>query len=67
LYVYHGRGLRFPLADDVPIACEPLVNQEDGTNIPFADGHVEWFDAERATTVLRSIQPTTFPATRPAR
>jgi prepilin-type processing-associated H-X9-DG protein len=52
-YVYHGRGLTMPLPADRPIMAEPLVNHDDeGMNILFGDGRVEWMTPAAALKVM---------------
>jgi prepilin-type processing-associated H-X9-DG protein len=47
-YVYAGRGLTSDTATaKTVLAYEPLGNhQDDGTNVLFGDGHVEWFNKQ---------------------
>ena len=64
-YVYHGRELTLPLPDDVPIACDSLINHDgDGMNLLFADGHVEFLFAASAESAMRRLS-TTRPVPRP--
>ncbi|HEX4795935.1 MAG TPA: hypothetical protein VH370_19255 [Humisphaera sp.] len=56
-YVYLGKGLVEPLAPNLVVAYErPQPKGHPGTNVLFADGHVERLDASVATTFLRTAQ-----------
>ena len=60
-YLYNGRGLSTGTAtDQTVVAYEPLTNHEnDGGNVLFGDGHVEFFNR----AALQKILPTTSPST----
>jgi prepilin-type processing-associated H-X9-DG protein len=52
-YVYLGRGLKVPAENDRPLATEPLTNHDnDGMNILFADGRVEFMTPAQAHAVM---------------
>jgi len=57
-YVYVGKGmtariLTSPNAGRTVVAYEPMTNhRNDGTNVLFADGHVEFLTAAQAKTVI---------------
>ena len=64
-FIYVGRGLTWPAAEDLIVAYEYDENHEgQGMNILFADGHVEWFTMEVAKGLIAKQQtnpPTTMP------
>jgi prepilin-type processing-associated H-X9-DG protein len=54
-YVYLGKGKNNTLPADQPLAHEkPEVNQGQGMNILFGDGHVEYVPMYRAVEILNS-------------
>jgi hypothetical protein len=65
-YVYLGRGLTMPVADDRALACEPLGNHGAlGMHILFGDGRVEWVTASKAVEILERLRtPATGAAAR---
>ena len=65
-YIYVGKGLTTKAADDVVLLYEPLSDHEnDGMNVCFADGHVEWLTASEAQSILQQaaagVRPIRFP------
>jgi len=65
-YVYLGKDLVKPIADDLVIAYERPGNHDDGMNILFADGETQWIDAAATKLFLKEIslsgnRPTTMP------
>jgi prepilin-type processing-associated H-X9-DG protein len=43
-YVYLGKGLTTSSPPETPVLYEPIANHDnDGGNVLFADGHVEWY------------------------
>jgi len=77
-YTYAGKGLTTQASAHTVLLYERLGSHGDGMNVLFADGHVEYLDANEAQTVLKQAasgsspilypmptsQPTTLPATR---
>jgi prepilin-type processing-associated H-X9-DG protein len=56
-YIYLGNGLTTTTATSTtPVAYEPLMNHDDdGTNILFGDGHVEWFNRPGAARIIPGL------------
>jgi prepilin-type processing-associated H-X9-DG protein len=56
-YIYLGNALtRTTATSTTPVAYEPLTNHEDdGTNILFGDGHVEWFNRPGAAHIIPGL------------
>lgn len=67
-YIYFGHGLVEPVDPNRIMATEPLTNHEqDGINVLFGDGHVEFYErrkAKRLLTDLGLLSPQTQPTTR---
>lgn len=60
-YIYTAAARPRNIPSDTVIAYEsPGNHEEDGGNVLFADGHVEWFDAKVLASIISSA------ATRPA-
>jgi prepilin-type processing-associated H-X9-DG protein len=61
-YVYVGKGmtsriLTSPGAGRTVVAYEPIANhRNDGSNVLFADGHVEFLTAAQAQPLIASLQ-----------
>jgi prepilin-type processing-associated H-X9-DG protein len=56
-YVYVGQGLTYTAASNVVVLYEPLTtHRNDGTNVLFADGHVDWIPAAQATKMVAEVQ-----------
>ncbi len=52
-YIYLGKGLVAPVSDTRVIAVEPLAHHnEDGINVLFGNGNVEWIEREKAVALL---------------
>jgi prepilin-type processing-associated H-X9-DG protein len=52
-YVYVGSGVTTSDDPTIVVMYEPLGNHErEGMNVLFADGHVDWLDADQAQTIL---------------
>jgi prepilin-type processing-associated H-X9-DG protein len=51
-YIWIGKGKTFQAAADVPLAYERPDGLQDGLNILFADGHVEWQSMPQATQTI---------------
>jgi prepilin-type processing-associated H-X9-DG protein len=72
-YVYVGKGLSAVTGPGATgkavVAYEPLTNHANaGTNVLFADGHVEFFPAAQAKQIIADLQAGTNPPTlQPAR
>jgi prepilin-type processing-associated H-X9-DG protein len=56
-YVYLGRGLNSSSVNEKTlVAYEPLTNHEDdGSNVLFGDGHVEFLNRKEATSLLPGL------------
>jgi prepilin-type processing-associated H-X9-DG protein len=55
-YVYVGQGLTQNSPADSVLAYEKVGNHgNQGTNVLFLDGHVEWYDATATTTLLAEL------------
>jgi prepilin-type processing-associated H-X9-DG protein len=77
-YTYLGKGLTIQASADTVLLYERLGSHGDGMNVLFADGHVEYLEANEAGIVLKQVsagsspilyplptsQPMTLPATR---
>ena len=72
-YLYFGKGLSLPVADDRILALEPPEDhQNEGINILYGDGHVDWVPAPQAqelfaktTLNLAATAAASQPATAP--
>jgi prepilin-type processing-associated H-X9-DG protein len=63
-YVYVGKGLTTASPEDAVLLYENTANHdEDGTNVLFADGHVEWIQKSGLLKVLKggAAEATTAP------
>src|SRR5688500_4541363 len=68
VYVGAGRGVAAPNTADTIVAYEkPEVNHGQGTNVLFADGHVEWMPVPAAMERLQRQQQQKGNAAAPAR
>jgi prepilin-type processing-associated H-X9-DG protein len=55
-YIYLGKGLTTSANPDTPILYEDLDNHDDdGANVLFTDGHVEWFSRKGLSAIIPSI------------
>ena len=55
-YIYLGKGLTTQAASDVVLLYEPLANhQNQGMNVLFADGHVDFLQAKDVQPLLRQV------------
>lgn len=54
-YVYCGAGLSIDAPGGSILLCEKPSNHGDGSNVLYADGHVEWVDAAAARVLLDSV------------
>lgn len=53
IYIYPNQGANAP--GDAILMYEPLTNHNnEGTNILFGDGHIEWLPADKARALLES-------------
>jgi len=60
-YVYLGKGMTTAAPAEAVLLYEITANHdEDGGNVLFADGHIEWFNKRELLGVLKL--PTTAPA-----
>ena len=66
-YVYLGKGLTETAATgDIVILYEPLSNHaNNGMNVLFGDGHVEWLTAAEAQPLLKQVVTGTWPVRLP--
>jgi prepilin-type processing-associated H-X9-DG protein len=56
-YVYLGANLNPNMGAEKVLAYEkPEINQNQGMNVLFNDGHVEWMPVERAMQMIRAQQ-----------
>lgn len=56
-YVYAGRGMSAQTAPDAIVLYETISNHdEDGMNVLFADGHVDWFIKRQAVKMIAEVQ-----------
>ena len=61
-YIYVGAGLTKDSPAQSVVLYEPLLNHdEDGSNVLFADGHVEWASRKELATLIATTRPTTTP------
>jgi prepilin-type processing-associated H-X9-DG protein len=58
-YIYFGNGMSTPIPDDRVILAEPIENHQDGMNILFGDGRVEFVDKDDAAKLLKATSPAT--------
>jgi prepilin-type processing-associated H-X9-DG protein len=55
-YIYVGKGLTWPVDEKRVLLYEPLTNHDnDGINILFGDGHVEWQVRKEAEETIRNL------------
>jgi len=55
-YVYLGKGLTTQAASDTVLLYEPLANhQNQGMNVLFADGHVDFLQAKDVQPLLKQV------------
>jgi prepilin-type processing-associated H-X9-DG protein len=54
-YVYVGKGLTSYSPQTAVVAYETLTNHGDGTNVLYADGHVEWHNAAEAKWLMDEL------------
>jgi prepilin-type processing-associated H-X9-DG protein len=55
-YIYLGKGLTTAAAADTPVLYEDLMDHDDdGANVLFADGHVEWNSRKGLPAIIPSI------------
>jgi len=55
-YVYCGKGLNLESPAAAVVAYEPMTNHGGaGTNVLYADGHVDWLDAKQARTLINEL------------
>jgi prepilin-type processing-associated H-X9-DG protein len=66
-YIYLGKGLIVRnargLRSSIILAYEPLTNHTAGSNVLFADGHVEFVPAARLNPILPKLKAATEPVT----
>lgn len=56
-YVYVGKGLTYRAGADVVVAYEPPANhRNDGMNVLYADGHVDWVGRNVAPKVISELE-----------
>jgi prepilin-type processing-associated H-X9-DG protein len=56
-YVYLGKGRNMMTRNNVVLAHEaPSNHANQGMNVLFGDGHVDWFDAQSAPRLLGELQ-----------
>ena len=61
-YIYVGKGLTLKASDDTVVLYEPLSDHGDeGMNVLFVDGHVEFLDASEAGVVLKQVRDGAWP------
>jgi prepilin-type processing-associated H-X9-DG protein len=59
-YIYVGRGLKWPVEPKTVLMYESLGHHdEEGINVLYGDGHVEWVEEKEAKKL---IAPTSKPA-----
>lgn len=54
-YVYVGKGLTSYSPQTAVVAYEPLSNHGNGTNVLYADGHIEWRTAAEAKWLMAEL------------
>jgi prepilin-type processing-associated H-X9-DG protein len=55
-YIYLGQNLNDDSPDDAVVVYEKLGNHgNQGTNVLFKDGHVEWYDATQTATLMAEL------------
>ena len=55
-YVYLGQNFDSTTPDDAVVIYEKLGNHgNQGTNVLFKDGHVEWYDATDTATLMSEL------------
>jgi prepilin-type processing-associated H-X9-DG protein len=58
-YVYRGAGLTKDSPSQTVVLYEPLINHDDdGSNVLFVDGHVEWSSPKGLAKLLATTVPT---------
>ena len=63
-YIYLGKALTTHSPPETPVLYEPIDNHDnDGSNVLFVDGHVEWFNRKE----LAKLPGVTLPASTAAR
>lgn len=56
-YIYVGRNLRTNASPDTVVLYEPLNDHKnEGCNMLFADGHVDWVDEKNAQQVIAQLK-----------
>ena len=56
-YIYVGKGLTNNSGANVVLAYEPLTNhRNEGMNVLYADGHVDWATATAAANIVKQVQ-----------
>jgi prepilin-type processing-associated H-X9-DG protein len=70
-YTYAGAGLKMGAADPGTVVAyeKDQVNNNQGMNILFADGHVEWFPADQGHQIIqqgREVPPQPSPQQSPS-
>jgi prepilin-type processing-associated H-X9-DG protein len=55
-YIYLGQNFDLNTPDDAVVMYEKLGNHgNQGTNVLFHDGHVEWYDATKTATLMAEL------------
>ena len=61
-YYYLGAGMTDMVPSDVILLYElPAINNGDGANFLYADGHVDFIDEPQATNIINQLKAGTNP------